>query len=259
MGNYHVPFPEERRLLHWLYHQGWGFEIINRRRCAGGFKRLWRICKTWRNSGKAQWSRNRVNSIHARFNLTCQSTLNCSALKICSVVGFSFAGFNKRDRTLPATQLNLKPKPLKYQLVVSVLTDPQTFNFALSQQSPSIFCSFKRLTQNVSQVRFSQSWLGRFQMTSCELFYSREVWARTGTTYGRWCCFHIWANSLQPQKFYWYQRLCNDGASGSFSKVKLDDRRVEFILPELCSFPYNYHWQHGKCSCYLEARSTKNL
>jgi len=56
-----------------------------------------------------------INSIHARFNLTCQSTLNCSdhAPKYAPSLVLVLLALISAIALLPATQLNLK-KPLKY-------------------------------------------------------------------------------------------------------------------------------------------------
>ena len=55
------------------------------------------------------------------------------------VIAIAFSGCNPANFKSQAAQTS--------QLVISVLSDPQTFNYALNQQSPSIFgLTFKGLT-----------------------------------------------------------------------------------------------------------------
>lgn len=126
------------------------------------------------------------------------------------------------------------------QLVVSVLNDPQTFNFALNQQSPSIFgLTFKGLTsvngvtgdiepelaeswqisddklQVVFTLRENLKWSDGEPLTADDVIFTYE---------------QIVFNQEIPTDVRDYVTI---GASGAFPKVrKLDDRRVEFILPE---------------------------
>lgn len=126
------------------------------------------------------------------------------------------------------------------QLVVSVLTDPQTFNFALNQQSPSIFgLTFKGLTRvngvtGEIQPELAESW----QISDDKLrvvFTLREglKWSDGVPLTADDVVFtyeQIVFNLEIPTDIRDYVTI---GASGSFPKVrKLDDRRVEFILPE---------------------------
>ena len=126
------------------------------------------------------------------------------------------------------------------QLVVSVLTDPQTFNFALNQQSPSIFgLTFKGLTSvngvtGEIQPELAESW----QISDDKLrvtFTLREglKWSDGEPLTADDVVFtydQIVFNLEIPTDIRDYVTI---GASGAFPKVrKLDDRRVEFILPE---------------------------
>jgi len=76
--------------------------------------------------------------------MTCPSTLNCSdhAPKICSVVGFSFAGFGSAIALTACNPTEFKTEAAQVsQLVDSALAEPKTFNYALSNESPNVFWS----------------------------------------------------------------------------------------------------------------------
>ncbi len=126
------------------------------------------------------------------------------------------------------------------QLVVSVTTDPQSFNYALNQQSPSIFSlTFKGLTsvngvtgdiepelaeswqisdnklQVVFTLREGLKWSDGEPLTADDVVFTYEK---------------IVFNKAIPTDLGDYVKV---GASGVFPKVrKLDQRRVEFIMPE---------------------------
>lgn len=126
------------------------------------------------------------------------------------------------------------------QLVVSVLTDPQTFNFALNQQIPSVFgLTFKGLTtvngvtgeiepelaeswqisddklRVIFTLRNGLKWSDGVPLTADDVIFTYE---------------QIAFNKEIPTDVRDYVTI---GTSGAFPKLrKLDDRRVEFILPE---------------------------
>ena len=126
------------------------------------------------------------------------------------------------------------------QLVVSVPTDPQSFNYALNQQEPNVFgLTFKGLTTvngvtGEIEPELAESW----QISDDKLrviFTLREglKWSDGEPLTADDVIFtyeQIVFNKKIPTDLADYVKI---GAIGAFPKVrKLDERRVEFIMPE---------------------------
>lgn len=165
----------------------------------------------------------------AMFPTICRKWL---AVMLALVSAIALSGCNPTELKTEAAQVP--------QLVVSVLSDPQTFNFALNQQSPSIFgLTFKGLTSvngvtGEIQPELAESW----QLSDDKLrivFTLREglKWSDGEPLTADDVIFtyeEIVFNKEIPTDARDYVTI---GASGDLPKVrKLDDRRVEFILPE---------------------------
>ena len=165
----------------------------------------------------------------AMFPNICRKWL---AVMLALVSAIALSGCNPTELKTEAAQVP--------QLVVSVLSDPQTFNFALNQQSPSIFgLTFKGLTSvngvtGEIQPELAESW----QLSDDKLrivFTLREglKWSDGEPLTADDVIFtyeEIVFNKEIPTDARDYVTI---GASGDLPKVrKLDDRRVEFILPE---------------------------
>ncbi len=126
------------------------------------------------------------------------------------------------------------------QLVVSVPTDPQSFNYALNQQEPNVFgLTFKGLTTvngvtGEIEPELAESW----QISDDKLrviFTLREglKWSDGEPLTADDVIFtyeQIVFNKKIPTDLADYVKI---GATGAFPNVrKLDERRVEFIMPE---------------------------
>jgi len=126
------------------------------------------------------------------------------------------------------------------QIVISVTTDPQTFNYALNQQSPSVFSlTFKGLTTVNGVTGEIEPELAESWQTSDDklrvIFNLREglKWSDGHPLTADDVVFtyeQIVFNKELPTDLGDYVKI---GASGVFPQVrKIDDRRVEFIMPE---------------------------
>jgi len=147
------------------------------------------------------------------------------------VVAIAFSACNPANFKSPAAQTS--------QLVISVLSDPQTFNYALNQQLPNVFgLTFKGLTtingkgeiepelaqswtisadkkRIVFNLRPSLKWSDGKPLTSDDVVF----------TYN-----DIAFNKEISTDIRDYLKV---GVSGTLPKVqKINDRQVEFILPE---------------------------
>ncbi len=126
------------------------------------------------------------------------------------------------------------------QLVVSVPTDPQSFNYALNQQEPNVFgLTFKGLTTvngvtGEIEPELAESW----QISDDKLrviFTLREglKWSDGEPLTADDVIFtyeQIVFNKKIPTDLADYVKI---GANKAFPKLrKLDDRRVEFLMPE---------------------------
>jgi peptide/nickel transport system substrate-binding protein len=125
------------------------------------------------------------------------------------------------------------------QLVVSVSSDPKTFNYILSQESPNVFgLTFKGLTtingageikpelaeswafsddkqRIVFTLREKLKWSDGQPLTADDVIFTYE---------------ELVFNKQIPNQFKDYLKI---GSSGAYPKLrKIDDRRIEFILPE---------------------------
>lgn len=154
------------------------------------------------------------------------------AVVLAFVVAIALSGCNPTQFRTQAAQVP--------QLIFSITSDPQTFNYALNQQSPSVFSlTFLGLT-NVNGVtgdiepELAEAW----QISDDKLQVTFTL--REGL---KWSDGHplttddvvftydqIVFNKEIPTDLGDYVRV---GASGTFPKVrKIDERRVEFIMPE---------------------------
>jgi peptide/nickel transport system substrate-binding protein len=125
------------------------------------------------------------------------------------------------------------------EIVVSVGNDPKTFNYILSQESPNVFgLTLKGLTTTngageiepelaeswnfsedkkriVFTLREGLKWSDGQPLTTDDIIFTYE---------------ELVFNEQIPNQFKDYLKI---GVSGAFPKLrKIDDRRVEFILPE---------------------------
>ncbi len=125
------------------------------------------------------------------------------------------------------------------EIVVSVGNDPKTFNYILSQESPNVFgLTLKGLTTTngageiepelaeswnfsedkkriVFTLREGLKWSDGQPLTTDDIIFTYE---------------ELVFNKQIPNQFKDYLKI---GVSGAFPKLrKIDDRRVEFILPE---------------------------
>ena len=154
------------------------------------------------------------------------------AVILAVMMAIALSGCNPTEFRTTAAQLP--------QLVISVTTDPQTFNYALNKQSPSIFSlTFKGLTTvngETGEIEpdLAESW----QISPDKLrvsFLLREglKWSDGHPLTADDVVFtyeQIVFNEELPTDLGDYVRI---GTSGAFPQVrKIDDRRVEFIMPE---------------------------
>ncbi len=148
------------------------------------------------------------------------------------VVAIALSGCNPAEFRTEAAQVP--------QLVVSITTDPQTFNFALNQQSPSIFgFTFKGLTSvngttGKIQPELAESW--NFSADKLRVIFTLRQslkWSDGHPLTSDDVIFtynDVVFNKEIPTDTRDYLKI---GASGAFPKVrKIDDRRIEFIMPE---------------------------
>ena len=147
------------------------------------------------------------------------------------VIAIAFSGCNPSNFKSQAAQTS--------QLVISVLSDPQTFNYALNQQSPSIFgLTFKGLTsingKGEIEPELAESW-------TVSPDKKRIVFnLRPGLKWSDGKPLTADDVVFTYNDIAFNQEISTDirdylkiGVSGTLPKVqKLSDRQVEFILPE---------------------------
>jgi peptide/nickel transport system substrate-binding protein len=147
------------------------------------------------------------------------------------VVAIAFSGCNPASFKSQAAQTS--------QLVISVLSDPQTFNYALNQQSPSIFgLTFKGLTtingKGEIEPELAESWTISPDKKSI-VFNLRQglKWSDGKPLTADDVIFtynDIVFNKEISTDIRDYLKI---GVSGTLPKIqRLSDRQVEFILPE---------------------------
>ena len=147
------------------------------------------------------------------------------------VVAIAFSGCNPAKFRSPTAQTS--------QLVISVLSDPQTFNYALNQQSPNIFgLTFKGLTtingKGEIEPELAESWTISADKKRIVFNLRPELKWSDGKpltsddvvfTYN-----DIVFNKEISTDIRDYLKV---GVRGTLPKVqKISDRQVEFILPE---------------------------
>lgn len=125
------------------------------------------------------------------------------------------------------------------QLVVSVGNDPKTFNYILSQEAPNVFgLTFKGLTTLNGAGKIEPELAESWQISDDKLrvvFTLREglKWSDGQPLTTDDVIFtyeELVFNKQIPNQFKDYLKI---GKSGAYPKLrKIDDRRVEFILPE---------------------------
>jgi peptide/nickel transport system substrate-binding protein len=155
----------------------------------------------------------------------------CLAVMLALISAIALTSCNPTQLKTEATQVP--------QLVVSVGSDPKTFNYMLSQEIPNIFgLTFKGLTtlngagevepelaeswslsedklRIVFTLREGLKWSDGQPLTTDDVIFTYE---------------ELVFNKQIPNQFKDYLSI---GSSGAFPKLrKIDDRRVEFILPE---------------------------
>ncbi|MBW4662919.1 MAG: ABC transporter substrate-binding protein [Chroococcus sp. CMT-3BRIN-NPC107] len=147
------------------------------------------------------------------------------------VIAIAFSGCNPANFKSQGAQTS--------QLVISVLTDPQTFNYALNQQSPSIFgLTFKGLTsingKGEIEPELAESW-------TISADKKRIVFnLRPGLKWSDGKPLTADDVVFTYNDIAFNQEISTDirdylkiGVKGTLPKVqKLSDRQVEFILPE---------------------------
>ncbi len=147
------------------------------------------------------------------------------------VVAIAFSACNPTNFKSQAAQTS--------QLVISVLSDPQTFNYALNQQSPNIFgLTFKGLTsingKGEIEPELAESW-------TISADKKRIVFnLRPGLKWSDGKPLTSDDVVFTYNDIVFNQEISTDlrdylkiGVSGTLPKVqKISDRQVEFILPE---------------------------
>ncbi|WP_009633289.1 ABC transporter substrate-binding protein [Synechocystis sp. PCC 7509] len=147
------------------------------------------------------------------------------------VIAIAFSGCNPTNFKSQAAQTS--------QLVLSVLSDPQTFNYALNQQSPNIFgLTFKGLTsingKGEIEPELAESW-------TVSADKKRIVFnLRPGLKWSDGKPLTSDDVVFTYNDIVFNQEISTDlrdylkiGVSGTLPKVqKISDRQVEFILPE---------------------------
>ena len=125
------------------------------------------------------------------------------------------------------------------QIVLSVANDPKTFNYILSQEVPNIFgLTFKGLTtlNGVGKIEpeLAESW--QFSDDKLRVVFTLRdglKWSDGQPITTDDVIFtyeELVFNKQIPNSFKDYLKI---GKSGTYPKLrKIDDRRVEFILPE---------------------------
>lgn len=147
------------------------------------------------------------------------------------VIAIAFSGCNPANFKSQAAQTS--------QLVISVLSDPQTFNYALNQQSPSIFgLTFKGLTsingKGEIEPELAESWT--ISPDKKRIVFN----LRSGLKWSDGKPITADDVIFTYNDIAFNQEISTDirdylkiGVSGTLPKVqKLSDRQVEFILPE---------------------------
>jgi peptide/nickel transport system substrate-binding protein len=125
------------------------------------------------------------------------------------------------------------------QLVVSVGNDPKTFNFILSQESPNVFgLTFKGLTSLNGEGKIvpelAESW--KISDDKKRVFFT----LREGLKWSDGQPLTTDDVVFTYEELVFNKQIASDkkdylkiGSSGAFPKLrKIDDRRVEFILPQ---------------------------
>lgn len=153
------------------------------------------------------------------------------AFLLTLVIAIAFSGYNPANFKSQAAQTS--------QLVISVLSAPQTFNYALNQQSPSIFgLTFKGLT-NINgkgeiEPELAESW-------TISADKKRIVFnLRPGLKWSDGKPLTSDDVVFTYNDIAFNQEISTDirdylkiGVSGTLPKVqKISERQVEFILPE---------------------------
>ncbi len=155
----------------------------------------------------------------------------CIAFLLTLVIAIAFSGCNPANFKSQAARTS--------QLVISVLSDPQTFNYALNQQSPSIFgLTFKGLTtingKGEIEPELAESW-------TISADKKRIVFnLRPGLKWSDGKPLTADDVVFTYNDIAFNQEISTDirdylkiGVSGTLPKVqKISDRQVEFILPE---------------------------
>ncbi len=147
------------------------------------------------------------------------------------VIAIAFSGCNPANFKSQAAQTS--------QLVISVLSDPQTFNYALNQQSPSIFgLTFKGLTsingKGEIEPELAESWT--ISPDKKRILFN----LRPGLKWSDGKPLTSDDVVFTYKDIVFNQEISTDlrdylkiGVSGTLPKVqKISDRQVEFILPE---------------------------
>lgn len=147
------------------------------------------------------------------------------------VIAIAFSGCNPANFKSQAAQTS--------QLVISVLSDPQTFNYALNQQSPSIFgLTFKGLTsingKGEIEPELAESWT--ISPDKKRIVFN----LRSGLKWSDGKLLTADDVVFTYKDIVFNQEISTDlrdylkiGVSGTLPKVqKISDRQVEFILPE---------------------------
>jgi peptide/nickel transport system substrate-binding protein len=126
------------------------------------------------------------------------------------------------------------------QLVVSTTTDPKTFNYALIQESPNIanFTYEALVTENGETTKIEPVLAESWEISEDKLRYVFTLrqglkWSDGKPLTADDVDFSYNQIYLNPNIPTYYQDGLKIGVSKAFPKVrKLDNRRVEFILPE---------------------------
>ena len=153
------------------------------------------------------------------------------ALLLALISAIALSGCNPQQFKTSAAQVP--------QLVVSVGANPQTFNYALNQQSPNVFgLTFKGLTTvngaGEIQPELAESWTisedkQRFVFTLRE----NLKWSDGHPLTADDVIFTYQDVVLNKEISTDLKDYLKIGTSGAFPQVrKIDDRQIEFILPE---------------------------
>lgn len=153
------------------------------------------------------------------------------ALLLTFVVAIAFSACNPNNFKSQAAQTS--------QLVISVLSDPQTFNYALSQQIPNVFgLTFKGLTtingKGEIEPELAQSWTISDDKKRIEFTLRPNLkWSDGKPLTADDVLFTYNDIAFNKEISTDIRDYLKIGVSGALPQVqKINDRQVAFILPE---------------------------